>query len=79
MGRAVGGNKFPPDFLQETMHAFDAAGIPRFHRFQGTEKHQIESERIRAVRLDDRIRTYDIAAALRHFFAVFAEDDPLME
>ena len=76
---ALAADAFAPDFLEKAVHAFDPVGIPRLHGVERSEEHQIETQGIRAVRLDDRVGAHDIAAALGHFFAVFAENDSLVE
>jgi hypothetical protein len=76
---AVGADEFAPDLLQETVHALDAARVPRLHRLERAEEHQVQAQRVGAVRLDDGVGVDDVAAALGHLFAVLAEDDALVE
>ena len=76
---ALAADALAPDFLEKAVHAFDPVGIPRLHGVERPEEHQVETQGIRAVRLDDRVGAHDIAAALGHFFAVFAENDSLVE
>ena len=63
----------------QPLHAFDAARIPRLHRLERSEEHQVKAQRIRAVRLDDGVGVDDVAAALGHLLTVLAEDDSLVE
>ena len=77
--RAFLGDALAPDLLQETVHAFDAARVPRLHGLQRPEEHQVEAQRVGAVALDDFVGIGDVATALGHLFAVLSEDDALME
>ena len=72
-------NDQPPDAVEETVHAVDALHAPRFGGFERAHEHFVQPERVGAVFGDDGIGVDDVAAALRHFLVVFAEDHALVD
>ena len=67
-----------PDAREEARDAFDAVHAPRLHLLERPHEHLVTAERVRAVFGDDIERIDHVAPALRHFPAVFAEDDSLI-
>ena len=67
-----------PDARKKARDAFDAAGTPRFHLLERSHKHFVATKCVRAVLIDHVVGVNDVAARLRHFLVVLAEDDSLV-
>ena len=66
-----------PNASEKPIDAFNAFRAPGFRLFERTHEHFVEPQRIGAVVRDDVVGVDHIAAALRHFLIVRAEDESL--
>ena len=55
-----------PGAAEETVHAFDALGLPRLHGVQRTHEHFVQTKAIGTVVADDVIRVHDVLEGLTH-------------
>ena len=68
-----------PDAREEARDALHAFHAPWLHLLERAHEHLVTTERVGAVFGDDIERIDHVAPALRHFAAVLAEDDALID
>ncbi len=75
----VGVNDEAPGAGEEAVDAFDASGAPGFGLLQRAHEHFEAAEGVGAVVADDVVGIDDVAEGFRHFLAVFAKDEALVD
>ena len=68
-----------PNARKESRDAFDALHLPWLHLLERPHEHFVKPQGIGAVLAHDIIGIHDIAARLRHFLPVLAEDEALVD
>ncbi len=79
LGLALFVHEQAPDAAEETIHAFDALGAPRFGVRKRAHEHFVEPQGISAEFVHHVVGIDDVAARFGHFLVVFAEDKTLVD
>ncbi len=65
-----------PQFLDESVHAVDAVGVPRLALLKRAEEHLVEAERVGSVALHYIVGVDNVEHRFRHFFNRPSADIP---